>query len=294
MHPERAVRKVTTENDVDWQPSHSPGLGRVCGHSLHSSNIWGGVPPVSAGVGPHIIRSPRNPVSSTDGGGRLAVSLSVAKVIKPTMRAHLRQRPVTEKWLHTHKTTQSVVSLSSVLKGVLSSHFPVLLQTGALVHSYRGTGGIFEVCWNAAGDKVGASASDGSVSTSRPWGLILLVFSVHPASLSLSPFGSPPHLIQLVPTCLSFAPLSPCRCVSWTWGNSAGVCQSHGPTMNVYIAKRLSLPAQRATCASTPFTDRQTAGKGNKKQPAQQVQTGLNRWDTPSKWETFPAMQMDD
>lgn len=40
------------------------------------------------------------------------------------------------------------------------------LQTGALVHSYRGTGGIFEVCWNAAGDKVGASASDGSVSLS--------------------------------------------------------------------------------------------------------------------------------
>uniref|UniRef100_A0A4W4HPJ4 Transducin (beta)-like 1 X-linked receptor 1b n=1 Tax=Electrophorus electricus TaxID=8005 RepID=A0A4W4HPJ4_ELEEL len=36
-------------------------------------------------------------------------------------------------------------------------------QTGALVHSYRGTGGIFEVCWNASGDKVGASASDGSV-----------------------------------------------------------------------------------------------------------------------------------
>uniref|UniRef100_A0A3Q2TGA7 TBL1X/Y related 1b n=1 Tax=Fundulus heteroclitus TaxID=8078 RepID=A0A3Q2TGA7_FUNHE len=37
-------------------------------------------------------------------------------------------------------------------------------QTGALVHSYRGTGGIFEVCWNATGDRVGASASDGSVS----------------------------------------------------------------------------------------------------------------------------------
>ncbi|XP_069747862.1 F-box-like/WD repeat-containing protein TBL1X isoform X3 [Narcine bancroftii] len=36
-------------------------------------------------------------------------------------------------------------------------------QMGALVHSYRGTGGIFEVCWNASGDKVGASASDGSV-----------------------------------------------------------------------------------------------------------------------------------
>ncbi|PSN48133.1 F-box-like/WD repeat-containing protein TBL1XR1 [Blattella germanica] len=36
-------------------------------------------------------------------------------------------------------------------------------QTGLLVHSYKGTGGIFEVCWNSRGDKVGASASDGSV-----------------------------------------------------------------------------------------------------------------------------------
>ncbi|KAG7256420.1 hypothetical protein CRUP_002330 [Coryphaenoides rupestris] len=35
-------------------------------------------------------------------------------------------------------------------------------MTGALMHSYRGTGGIFEVCWNSTGDKVGASASDGS------------------------------------------------------------------------------------------------------------------------------------
>ena len=31
------------------------------------------------------------------------------------------------------------------------------------VHSYKGTGGIFEVCWNSRGDKVGASASDGTV-----------------------------------------------------------------------------------------------------------------------------------
>ncbi|MBN3285642.1 TBL1X protein, partial [Polyodon spathula] len=37
-------------------------------------------------------------------------------------------------------------------------------MSGSLVHSYRGTGGIFEVCWNSMGDKVGASASDGSVS----------------------------------------------------------------------------------------------------------------------------------
>ncbi|KAK1169826.1 F-box-like/WD repeat-containing protein TBL1X isoform X1 [Acipenser oxyrinchus oxyrinchus] len=36
-------------------------------------------------------------------------------------------------------------------------------MSGSLVHSYRGTGGIFEVCWNSMGDKVGASASDGSV-----------------------------------------------------------------------------------------------------------------------------------
>ncbi|CAM4599600.1 hypothetical protein PO909_032918 [Leuciscus waleckii] len=35
--------------------------------------------------------------------------------------------------------------------------------SGALVNSYRGTGGIFEVCWNSLGDKVGASGSDGSV-----------------------------------------------------------------------------------------------------------------------------------
>lgn len=39
-----------------------------------------------------------------------------------------------------------------------------LFQSGQLVHSYKGTGGIFEVCWNSRGDKVGASASDGSVS----------------------------------------------------------------------------------------------------------------------------------
>eukprot|EP00069_Balaena_mysticetus_P001648 bmy_15460T0 len=62
-------------------------------------------------------------------------------------------------------------------------------QTGALVHSYRGTGGIFEVCWNAAGDKVGASASDGSVS-----------LCIRPSEIAL-------------------------------------LVGSHGPTMNVYIAK---------------------------------------------------------
>ena len=52
----------------------------------------------------------------------------------------------------------------------LSSDGALALQSGSLVHSYRGTGGIFEVCWNARGDKVGASASDGSVSSREEGG----------------------------------------------------------------------------------------------------------------------------
>lgn len=48
-----------------------------------------------------------------------------------------------------------------------SRHVCCASQSGSLVHSYRGTGGIFEVCWNARGDKVGASASDGSVSSTH-------------------------------------------------------------------------------------------------------------------------------
>ncbi len=42
--------------------------------------------------------------------------------------------------------------------------FFLLLQSGELVHVYKGSGGIFEVCWNYRGDKVGASAADGTVS----------------------------------------------------------------------------------------------------------------------------------
>jgi len=37
------------------------------------------------------------------------------------------------------------------------------IASGELVHFYRGSGGIFEVCWNHRGDKVGASAADGTV-----------------------------------------------------------------------------------------------------------------------------------
>ena len=36
-------------------------------------------------------------------------------------------------------------------------------QSGQLVRSYRGTGSIFEVCWNSRGDKLAASTSDGNV-----------------------------------------------------------------------------------------------------------------------------------
>lgn len=54
----------------------------------------------------------------------------------------------------------SALSPPCILRG---DHFA--LQSGNLVHSYRGTGGIFEVCWSARGDKVGASASDSSVSS---------------------------------------------------------------------------------------------------------------------------------
>jgi len=37
------------------------------------------------------------------------------------------------------------------------------LTRGEIVHSYRGSGGIFEVCWNSRGTRVAASASDGTV-----------------------------------------------------------------------------------------------------------------------------------
>ncbi|KAJ6645347.1 F-box-like/WD repeat-containing protein ebi [Pseudolycoriella hygida] len=36
-------------------------------------------------------------------------------------------------------------------------------QSGQLLHSYKGTGDIFEVCWNSFGNKVAASASNGCI-----------------------------------------------------------------------------------------------------------------------------------
>ena len=75
-------------------------------------------------------------------------------------------------WIHTlTKHTEPVYSVAFSPDGkfLASGSFDKCVhiwstQSGQLVHSYKGTGGIFEVCWNSRGDKVGASASDGSVS----------------------------------------------------------------------------------------------------------------------------------
>lgn len=71
------------------------------------------------------------------------------------------------------KSNELIPYCSSIFSPFMFSFSILCLQTGALVHSYRGTGGIFEVCWNAAGDKVGASASDGSVSHTVMYTFIL-------------------------------------------------------------------------------------------------------------------------
>jgi transducin (beta)-like 1 len=43
------------------------------------------------------------------------------------------------------------------------SRWRLFLQDGSLVRTYRGNGGIFEVCWNKDGDKVAACFSNNTV-----------------------------------------------------------------------------------------------------------------------------------
>lgn len=86
-------------------------------------------------------------------------------------------------WVQKYRKGRQLCNIWNRHVDLLSPIFIVFPQTGALVHSYRGTGGIFEVCWNAAGDKVGASASDGSVST-------YLFITYPPTHLLMSPSES--------------------------------------------------------------------------------------------------------
>ncbi|KAL5961476.1 F-box-like/WD repeat-containing protein TBL1XR1 [Taenia solium] len=53
------------------------------------------------------------------------------------------------------------------------------VDTGEPINTYRGTGGIFEVCWNSRGDKVGASGCTGSTAVEA-------VRRVHPLAPRLS------------------------------------------------------------------------------------------------------------
>lgn len=94
------------------------------------------------------------------------INTNITAVLKLLLRLVLLY---VHSWVESVKIQQTVFSSSFCLKTAhsrpnIGSITLFVLQMGALVHSYRGTGGIFEVCWNAAGDKVGASASDGSVS----------------------------------------------------------------------------------------------------------------------------------
>lgn len=46
---------------------------------------------------------------------------------------------------------------------ILTNITRVIPQDGSLLHHYKGTSGIFEVCWNEAGNKLAASFQDSSV-----------------------------------------------------------------------------------------------------------------------------------
>uniref|UniRef100_A0A3Q1CGI5 Transducin beta like 1 X-linked n=1 Tax=Amphiprion ocellaris TaxID=80972 RepID=A0A3Q1CGI5_AMPOC len=109
--------------------------------------------------------SPTGPSTSNPNSNIMLASAS----FDSTVRLWDVERGVCIHTLTKHQEPVYSVAFSPDGKHLASGSFDKCVHiwnttTGALVHSYRGTGGIFEVCWNSTGDKVGASASDGSVS----------------------------------------------------------------------------------------------------------------------------------
>ncbi|XP_014384318.1 PREDICTED: F-box-like/WD repeat-containing protein TBL1X isoform X1 [Myotis brandtii] len=108
--------------------------------------------------------SPTGPATSNPNANIMLASAS----FDSTVRLWDVERGVCIHTLTKHQEPVYSVAFSPDGKYLASGSFDKCVhiwntQSGSLVHSYRGTGGIFEVCWNARGDKVGASASDGSV-----------------------------------------------------------------------------------------------------------------------------------
>uniref|UniRef100_A0A8I5NC61 Transducin beta like 1 X-linked n=1 Tax=Papio anubis TaxID=9555 RepID=A0A8I5NC61_PAPAN len=114
--------------------------------------------------------SPTGPATSNPNSNIMLASAS----FDSTVRLWDIERGVCIHTLTKHQEPVYSVAFSPDGKYLASGSFDKCVhiwntQSGNLVHSYRGTGGIFEVCWNARGDKVGASASDGSVSNTSGW-----------------------------------------------------------------------------------------------------------------------------